>query len=539
MRDFSIFDSFAKGEKRADKSHGTNCVIYTRVSTKEQADNNLSLETQRKGCYNYAERQGYSVLANFGGTYESAQTDERKEFTAMLDYVKKARKKISYILVYSLERFSRNDNSIWLSNQLRKLGIEIISVTQPIDTSNPSGQMQQKMLFLFGEFDNHLRKQKCMAGIRDMLHRGDWPTSPPIGYDTVRSNGKRTIEINEKGKLIRQAFNWKANEGVTNEEIRIRLASRGMNVGHQKISDIFRNPFYCGLLAHKMLDGEVVKGNHQPLISKEIFLKVNGFLDKNARGYSIVEENEKIPLKRFMHCDTCEKPMRGYLVKNRNIHYYKCNSKGCNNNKNAEALHNNFREILNYFSLADASDNLKALIRKQAAATFNQLTQVEKDDYKLLAGQQKEIEKKLQRLEERFIEEEINKDLYDRYSEKYMLEKKEIEKNLKNSSKGVSNIEDYIDLATEFAVKMASGWDSSDYITKQAIQNLVFPEGIYYNKKTDRCRTNRVNLLFSYIAHYKGVISEKERGISKLPLDYASFAGLVARAGIEPTTFGL
>ncbi|OJV54286.1 MAG: hypothetical protein BGO31_13125 [Bacteroidetes bacterium 43-16] len=77
MKDFSIYDSFAKGEKRADKSLETNCVIYTRVSNKEQADNNLSFETQRKGCYSYAERQGYSVLANFGGTSGSAKTDER------------------------------------------------------------------------------------------------------------------------------------------------------------------------------------------------------------------------------------------------------------------------------------------------------------------------------------------------------------------------------------------------------------------------------------------------------------------------------
>lgn len=128
MAEISLFDAFAKGKSNIRKK-GSNCVIYTRVSTKEQADTNLSLETQRKACDRYAQRYGYTVLANFGGTYESAQTDERKEFTAMLSFVRKSRLKISFILVYSLERFSRNDNSIWLSGQLRKLGIEIISVT--------------------------------------------------------------------------------------------------------------------------------------------------------------------------------------------------------------------------------------------------------------------------------------------------------------------------------------------------------------------------------------------------------------------------
>lgn len=47
----SLFDSFAKG-KKAQTARNNNCVIYTRVSTKEQADNNMSLGTQRKHVNN-------------------------------------------------------------------------------------------------------------------------------------------------------------------------------------------------------------------------------------------------------------------------------------------------------------------------------------------------------------------------------------------------------------------------------------------------------------------------------------------------------
>src|ERR1700735_3685126 len=150
MEQLEVFKTFAKGEKTTI-AKGTNCVIYTRVSSADQT-HNLSLETQLKACLEYAQRRGLSVLKNFGATNESAKTDnERAEFTAMMAYVKKSKERISFILVYSLERFSRNDNAIWLSNQLRKLGIEIIAVTQPIDTANPSGKMHQKMMFLIGE----------------------------------------------------------------------------------------------------------------------------------------------------------------------------------------------------------------------------------------------------------------------------------------------------------------------------------------------------------------------------------------------------
>lgn len=538
MAEFSLFESFAKGSKTSLSKRSNNCVIYTRVSTKEQADNNLSLDTQRKACNQYASKFGYTVLANFGGTYESAQTDERREFTSMISYVKKCREKVAFIIVYSLERFSRNDNSIWLSGELRKLGIEIISVTQPIDTSNPSGQMQQKMLFLFGEFDNQLRKQKCMAGIKEMLLRGDWPTMVPLGYDSVRVNGKRKIIVNAKGKLLRQAFLWKAHDNLSNESIRIKLLEKGLRLNHQRISEIFRNPFYCGLMAHNMLEGRLQPGNHEHLISKEVFLKVNGLLDNNTHGYKLIEENDAIPLKRFMKCDKCEKPMKGYIVKKKNIYYYKCSTVGCCNNRSADYLNNTFKQILNNFNL-DVSDELKSIIKSQTIATYNQMTKASVDEYALLEKQYNELCKKIDRLDERFIEEEVNLELYNKYSTKYQEEKKQIESKLLNGSKKLSNLEECINLALDFASKMASRWDSAAYSIKQKIQFLLFPDGIFYNRENDSCRTSRVNSVFSYVAYFQQLLTQQKRGIPELNLDFASFADLVAGSRIELPTLGL
>ena len=64
--DLLFFESFAKG-KKVQKFKGSNCVIYTRVSTKEQADNNLSLETQRRACQQYSLKSKYIIAGYFGG----------------------------------------------------------------------------------------------------------------------------------------------------------------------------------------------------------------------------------------------------------------------------------------------------------------------------------------------------------------------------------------------------------------------------------------------------------------------------------------
>jgi site-specific DNA recombinase len=49
----NLIKSFAKGDQEKKEIKGKKAVIYTRVSSKEQMDN-LSLETQLKGCNEFA-----------------------------------------------------------------------------------------------------------------------------------------------------------------------------------------------------------------------------------------------------------------------------------------------------------------------------------------------------------------------------------------------------------------------------------------------------------------------------------------------------
>ncbi|WP_230680379.1 recombinase family protein [Pontibacter rufus] len=149
LRIFAYPQQIGKKKSKA-VTRGKVAVIYTRVSTKEQAETNQSLETQLERCRLYAERHGYEVVETFGGTYESAKNDERKHFQLMLDFVKKSRHKVGYIIVYSHDRFSRSgSNAIYITDQLSQLGISVVAVTQPVDTMTASGKLQQGIQFLF------------------------------------------------------------------------------------------------------------------------------------------------------------------------------------------------------------------------------------------------------------------------------------------------------------------------------------------------------------------------------------------------------
>jgi len=95
----TLLSQFAKGNNGETTKTGIqNCVIYTRVSSKEQMDTNQSLEWQKKYCTDYATKNQFAIKGYFGGTYESAKSDERKEFNRMLKFVKASKERISFIL---------------------------------------------------------------------------------------------------------------------------------------------------------------------------------------------------------------------------------------------------------------------------------------------------------------------------------------------------------------------------------------------------------------------------------------------------------
>jgi site-specific DNA recombinase len=82
-------------------------VIYTRVSTEEQAKGGTSLAGQKAACLDYCERQGYQVAKIFVEEGESAKTADRTKLKEMLKYCRE-QSNIKAVVVHKLDRFARN-----------------------------------------------------------------------------------------------------------------------------------------------------------------------------------------------------------------------------------------------------------------------------------------------------------------------------------------------------------------------------------------------------------------------------------------------
>jgi site-specific DNA recombinase len=532
-----LIKSFSKGEQQNNEKMGSNAVIYTRVSSKDQMDN-LSLETQLKGCNGFSKKLNYDVKGHFGGTYESAMSDERKEFVKMITFVKKSKEKISYIIVYSLDRFSRTgDNAIWLSRQLRELGINIVSVTQPIDTTNPSGVLQQNILFLFSQYDNDLRRQKTIEGMKEKMLRGQWMGMTPLGYkyDHIRGKEEQRIVFNNDAKLIKKAFMMKLHEGLTNIEISEAISAMGLKLTHRRLTSTFRNPFYCGYLAHTLLDGEVVKGNHPALISEEIFLLVNNILKKNAQKFGHKEENSCLPLRQFVKCASCNAPMTGYhrkkTLKNGkilNFYYYKCYTPGCKCNRSTKVVHDKFINFLKKFQL---DPTLMPVIKKQLELTWNNMRQSIVGENKAMLTRLGTLRETLDKVEDRWADGEISRDIYDKRSSKLKGEIEEIVEELEKSQVNISNPSELIDKGVKIASDLANLWVSGDYEERKTVQEILFPEGVVFDKENDSFRTSKINFVVSLIANMSMDYTGKNK---RQASEFLNLSPSVVRTGIEP-----
>ncbi|WP_394368001.1 recombinase family protein [Pontibacter cellulosilyticus] len=533
MTNLDQFRKFAKSKAaKIANINSQDAVIYTRVSTKEQAENNQSLTTQKKECERLALTKKFQVVKYFGGTHESAKTDERKQFKEMLSFVRT--KKVQNIIVYSIDRFSRSGaEAIKIIEDLRNEGIYIHSVLQNIDPTSLSSSLYQNMFLSFGQYENHQRRQKTMAGTLERLLQGYWVTRAPLGFTHTIENGEQHIVVNETGKLIRKAFLMKANEGLTDVQIAERLAKMGLKLSKQKLSAIFSNPFYCGLISHSLLDGNIIEGRQERLVSKEIFKRINEKRAKNNRGFKHKTTDDALPLKRFVKCAHCGTTMTGYEVKSKGKRYYKCNKKGCGSNKSAEHMHKQFIDLLQSY---DCNKLALTPIRDAIHGTLEAVFSQQEDEQKDIQASIKALEETIENAQEKLFLGQMDQSIYDKYSRKFKQELENLYVEAAKSSLKLSNLEKSIDACLSFAANISELWLLGDFHAKQTIQKVLFPTGITYSTKKEHYRTERTNTILQLIYSMSSTYSTKNKRPTSKKADRSYW---VAGTGLEPVTFGL
>ncbi len=243
--------------------------------------------------------------------------------------------------------------------------------------------------------------------------------------------------------------------------------------------------------------------------------------------------NEALPLKGFTKCAACGTPMTGYINRKKKIYYYRCQKKGCNCNINANAMKRAFEEQLKSRSID--SKYIEPL-KKQLALTFSYMNK--KNELNRLSIQKRlaEIKGKIDKIESRFVTGDINKELYEKHTARFKEEEGQIRDELGKVDFRLSNLDKYINFSVNFSGNLCKIWLSGDYICKQKLQGIVYPEGMIYSKQEGKYLTTRTNYILAEMLRLSDGLKRNENG---LILESINPSASVGPVGLEPTTNGL
>ena len=300
------------------------CVIYTRVSTVDQAEFGFSLDAQRKACEEYAEREKYEVNKIYIERGESAKTADRTEFKKMIHYVIMNFKKISAIIIWKYDRFSRNlADLIAYREKLNEKGIKLLSVTEN-SADTPDGILIANILGSLSQYENELKSERTVTGMTEAAAKGHWLWRPPFGYKLIK---KELVVDDEAAQVVRDLFNYYI-QSQSFERCKDFLKKKGVRKSSWIITKVLRNPVYIGMITTKLMD-HPVQGKHEPIVSKDIFEKVQHIINNIHKKHSTPRRKKFDPrfyLRGFLYCDKCGTRITASMSKGRSKQYgfYRC-----------------------------------------------------------------------------------------------------------------------------------------------------------------------------------------------------------------------
>ena len=330
-------------------------AAYIRVSDERQDE--YSPDSQLKKIREHAAKDGYMIpdeYVFYDDGISGRSVKKRDDFNRMIAIAKEKTHPFDRIYVWKFSRFARNqEESMVYKNLLQKKGITVVSASEPIPEGH-FGSLIERIIEWMDEFYSVNLGVEVTRGMTEKATRGEPTCPPPFGY-IMRDKRYYPDEEGGTAAIVREIFDRYAN-GEKQRAIAVSLGERGVRTKFGKMPEnrwidyVLRNPCYIGKIRWS-LEGVravskrdyyndnimVVDSNHEPLVSMEMWNKVQQMLDKQKQAYpkyARQEQTVEYMLRGLVRCSACGGTLavNGYSGKNKTRCMQCCNyAKGtCN-----------------------------------------------------------------------------------------------------------------------------------------------------------------------------------------------------------------
>jgi site-specific DNA recombinase len=231
---------------------------------------------------------------------------------------------------------------------LERHNVTLVSVTQHFNTTSSMGRLTLNILLSFAQFEREMISERTKDKIGAMRRRGKhWGGHPVLGYDTERTPGGVRLVINPvEAERVRTMFElYQQHQAIMPvvEEITRRgwrnkawKTKAGKARGDGVIDKptlwrILTNVVYFGKVSYA---GEIYEGEHEAIISPEVWQVVQSTLVRNGRSGGHAPDStrrDSALLKGLLVCKACGSAMTPtYTVKDtkgagrKRYRYYAC-----------------------------------------------------------------------------------------------------------------------------------------------------------------------------------------------------------------------
>jgi site-specific DNA recombinase len=286
----------------------TRYCLYARKSSEQDERQAMSIDSQLKEMMAMADRDGLNVIETKQESYSAKQSGSRPVFNELLEDLRSG--KFNGILTWAPDRLSRNAGDLGSLVDLMDGGrLERIRTFGQSFSNTPNEKFLLMILCSQAKLENDNRGVNVKRGIRAKCEMGWRPCMPPLGYFTRGASGgaKDVIVDQERAPYIVKMFKMSA-EGKSGRHIRQWLEDNNVRTRGGKVvplSMIYRmlgSTFYYGEFEYPKKSGKWYRGNHSPLITKELYDKVQVQLKVPIKAKW---GSKEFPYKQFLKCYSC------------------------------------------------------------------------------------------------------------------------------------------------------------------------------------------------------------------------------------------
>ncbi|MDG1288092.1 MAG: zinc ribbon domain-containing protein [Rickettsiales bacterium] len=279
---------------------------------------------------------------------------------------------------------------------------------------------------------------------------------------------------------------------------------------------------YAGYIDLKRWNLAPIKGQHEPLISFESYLKNQELLQETSKAPIRIDTNREFPLRGMVACGDCGSAYTACFAKGRNTHYpyYLCNQKGCDSYGKSirrDVLEGEFESIL-----ADMQPSKDIIVT--ASKMFRMAWEMRLNNSKVL---KQSVEKEIKAADstiEQLLDRIVNStnmsvvSAYEKRIENLEKQKLLLAEKLTQTGTPMMGFDKAFRTAMLFLSNPHAIWSQGGFEEKMMVVRMAFSEKLEY-VRNQGFRTAQKALPFSFIEGFSTLESEMVGQGGKLTTD--------------------